>query len=156
MRYLGIGLSLIILLAICFGIVNIFILQKKKSAIEIKRREIYMQISHWQKIENKYSGYRDANFTLAALEYQLGDYVKAKFYLNKALLLDPNFELGRKLEKNYNNYSFLSSSVTSSVFNASSSPEVFSSSVAVSAAAASSAINSFVSSLIKSSILATI
>ncbi|GDX62234.1 hypothetical protein LBMAG33_5440 [Candidatus Levyibacteriota bacterium] len=99
LRYLGIGLSLIILLAICFGIVNIFILQKKKSAIEIKRREIYMQISHWQKIENKYSGYRDANFTLAALEYQLGDYVKAKFYLNKALLLDPNFELGRKLEK---------------------------------------------------------
>ncbi len=70
-----------------------------KQKIDKERQEIISEINFWQGIASKYKGYRDAYYQLAVLEYRLKDFDKAKFYLEKALALDPNFEEGRRLRR---------------------------------------------------------
>ncbi len=70
-----------------------------KKKLDLERQEIISRIEKWQGIASKYKDYRDAYFQLAILEYRLRDFGKSKFYLDKALALDPNFEKGRVLEK---------------------------------------------------------
>lgn len=72
---------------------------QSKKKIDLERQEVISKIGKWEEIINKYKDYRDGYFQLAILEYQLKDFNKAKFYLNKSLALDPNFEKGRELEK---------------------------------------------------------
>jgi len=72
---------------------------KNQQKVEKERTEIISKIQYWQGIVNKYKDYRDAYFQLAILEYRLRDFIKSKFYLDKALAIDPNFEKGRELEK---------------------------------------------------------
>lgn len=70
-----------------------------KKQIDVRREEINMEIKHWQEIVNTYKDYRDGYFKLAILEYRLKDLEKSKYYLDKALTLDPNFEQGRRFEE---------------------------------------------------------
>lgn len=72
---------------------------QSKKKLDLERQEIISKIEKWQGIANKYKDYRDAYFQLAILEYRLRDFDKSKFYLDKTLALDPNFEKGRTLEK---------------------------------------------------------
>ena len=72
---------------------------KDQQKIEKERKDVISKIQYWQGIVNKYKDYRDAYFQLAILEYRLRDFTKSKFYLDKALAIDPNFEKGRELEK---------------------------------------------------------
>lgn len=72
---------------------------KVQQKTETERQDIIYKIQYWQGIVNKYKDYRDAYFQLAILEYRLRDFIKSKFYLDKALGIDPNFEKGRELEQ---------------------------------------------------------
>lgn len=70
-----------------------------KADVEQKRQTAKLEIAFWKDIVSKYKDYRDGYFTIAVLEYKLGNKEKSKMYLQKTLELDPNFKNGRDLEK---------------------------------------------------------
>lgn len=70
-----------------------------KKKIDFEREKITKELTFWQSFIEEHQDYRDAYLQLAVLEYKLRDFNKAKFYLNQALAIDPNFEKGRELEK---------------------------------------------------------
>ena len=72
---------------------------EKKEKEENARQKVISQIYYWESVVKKYKDYRDGYYQLAVLEYQLGNMVKAREYIKKVLLLDPNFDEARKLEK---------------------------------------------------------
>lgn len=88
----------LVAIVIIFGL-DLYRNIKQKEEIDKERQEVISKIQYWQGITNKYKDYRDAYFQLAVLEYRLGNFRESKFYLQKALSLDPNFEKGRELEK---------------------------------------------------------
>lgn len=61
--------------------------------------DIKKLITIWEKIIKEKTGYRDGYLQLAYLHYKLYENEKAKEYLEKAIELDPNYELARELEK---------------------------------------------------------
>lgn len=71
--------------------------------VSSERTKIVSQINTWQNIVKKYKDFKDGYLQIALLEYRLGNYDKARFYCDKALLLDPEYsdaiELNRKLRK---------------------------------------------------------
>ena len=73
-------------------------IRKEKQITEV-RRELEKEAKVWQEIANKYQGYKDAYFQLALIQYKLGNFDRAKYYLSKALFIDPNFKEARKLQK---------------------------------------------------------
>jgi tetratricopeptide (TPR) repeat protein len=62
-----------------------------------ERGKVIQEIQYWKQAAEKYKGYRDVYFRIAALEYKVGDMAESKKYMEKALELDPNFEAGRIL-----------------------------------------------------------
>jgi hypothetical protein len=71
---------------------------------ELARRQamqsaIVSEITHWQKVTQKYSDYRDGYFQLALLQYQLGNEQLANRYVEKSLAVDPNFASGRAFQE---------------------------------------------------------
>ncbi len=70
----------------------------KTQQILAQRQQIQAKINFWQSISDKYDGYKDAYFQMAMLDYQLGNFQKAKLENEKALSLDPNFTDAIKLE----------------------------------------------------------
>ena len=91
--------SLALLAAFVFVSLNLYNNIKDQQKTDKERKEIIYKIQYWQGIVNEYKDYRDAYFQLAILEYRLKNFDKAKSYLNKTLLIDPNFQKGRELEK---------------------------------------------------------
>lgn len=91
--------SALIFLGIVIVSVDMYRNIQKKTQLEKEKAKILNQIKNWKSISEKYRGYRDAYFQLALLEYQLKNLAKANEYLQKTLLLDPNYKEGRKLEK---------------------------------------------------------
>ena len=101
--------SSIILLVVI--LVSIFVLGfdlmnniQKQKEIDYQRGKIETQIKFWQDLASKFNDYKEAYYQIASLEYQLGNIDNAKYYLNKALYLDPNFEKARELEKILKDY----------------------------------------------------
>lgn len=68
-------------------------------AASLQREELQKERAYWQDVAVRHPGYRDAEFKLAVVTYELGDKVKAKEYLDKAFSIDPNFEQGRAFAK---------------------------------------------------------
>lgn len=75
---------------------------KTYKKVSSERMIIINKIKNWEGIINKYPDFKDAYLQTAVLEYRLGDYDMARFYCNKALLLDPEYsdaiELNKKLK----------------------------------------------------------
>ena len=71
-------------------------LQKKLTNEKI---QILNDLVFWQNEIKSTPNYRDGQFKLALLSYQLKDFNKASEYLNNAMIFDPNFEKGKELEK---------------------------------------------------------
>jgi hypothetical protein len=92
-------LSLVLVLGITFFGFNFYKNFNKFRQINSQRQKIQSQINFWKSVTTKYDGYKDAYFRIAILEYQLGDYKSAKINNQKALLLDPNYEDARTLQK---------------------------------------------------------
>ena len=61
------------------------------------RLELQNEVAYWEQIANKYQGYRDVYYRIAALQYKLGNTVTSSQYVKKALQLDPNFPEGNVL-----------------------------------------------------------
>ncbi len=89
---LTIGLVLILSLHLLIS------LQKQKE-INFERTKIESEIKLWEKISQKFPEYKDAYFQLAVLNYKLGNIEPAKYYVEKALFIDPNFEKAKNLQK---------------------------------------------------------
>ena len=67
-----------------------------------KMQKLTDQRIYWQKIINTYPDFRDAYFSLAIIEYQLGNFEESSKYLEKVYEIDPNFEKGDFLKKKLN------------------------------------------------------
>lgn len=65
----------------------------------LKSKELVSEMHYWQKVVASHPGYRDADFRLAVLAYQLGDKNQAREYLGKSLQIDPDFKAGRDFAK---------------------------------------------------------
>lgn len=98
-KFLITGTSIILLCIIGIELIQLYQSFEIKRNLDLERGKIITEIAFWKKITEQYSGYRDAYYKLALLEYQLNEKQQAKFYLQKALSIDPQFEQGRKLEK---------------------------------------------------------
>ena len=70
-----------------------------------EREEVVKNLNFWNKEVISKPNYRDGYFSLALIYFQLGDLYNSKENLDKALIIDPNFERGIEF-KNYleNNY----------------------------------------------------
>ena len=88
--------SLLFILIFSFDLLNN--IRKEKQITEV-RKELEKEAKVWQEIANKYQGYKDAYFQLGLIQYKLGNFDRAKYYLDKALFIDPNFKEARKLQK---------------------------------------------------------
>lgn len=97
-HFLVTAVSLVLIVAVFIVSLDLYKDVKDQQKIEKERKDVISKIQYWQGIVNKYKDYRDAYFQLAVLEYRLKNFAKAKFYLDKSLSLDPNFEKGRELE----------------------------------------------------------
>lgn len=66
--------------------------------IKNEPQRINNEISFWEKIVAAKPNYRDGYLRLALLNAQIYETQKAKTYLQKAVVLDPNFEATKELE----------------------------------------------------------
>lgn len=72
---------------------------EEKKTIDFQREKLTKELIFWEDFISKNQNYRDAYFQASILEYRLGNASKAKKYLEKGLILDPNSENGKKLEE---------------------------------------------------------
>ena len=98
-HFFALVISLFLLTAVIFSGFNLYKSNSQKQEVDKERWEIIKEVTFWKSVVAKYSDYRDAYFQLAILHYRLGDFVSSKFYLEKTLDIDPNFEKGRELEE---------------------------------------------------------
>lgn len=70
---------------------------KQKEALVLQRENLQDQVKYWQEISQKYQGYRDVYYRIAAIEYKLGDYAVSQNYVRRAQQLDPNYPDGQIL-----------------------------------------------------------
>ncbi len=64
-----------------------------------QREELKKEQQYWADVVSRHPGYRDAEFKLAVVTYQLGDKDKARAYLNEVFTIDPNFKEGREFAR---------------------------------------------------------
>lgn len=67
--------------------------------VEQERGTLQLQVSQWQEEALLHPGSRDVYMRLALLTYQLRDLTKAKAFVDRALLLDPNYPPALQLRK---------------------------------------------------------
>ncbi len=85
---------LIIFISIDFG--QNFI---KFQTLQTQRKDLISKINFWNSIAEKYTGYPDAYLNISSLYFQLDDLGNARKYINKTLLLNPDYEKARQLEE---------------------------------------------------------
>jgi tetratricopeptide (TPR) repeat protein len=67
--------------------------------LSLQRDNLQNQVNFWESVSQKYGGYKDAYFRMGLLYYQLGNFAKAREENNQALLLDPNYDDAKSLQK---------------------------------------------------------
>lgn len=72
---------------------------EEKNRIDRERISVQREVKLWEEAILEHEDYRDAYFKLSALEYRLGNKEKARFYVKKGLVLDPNSSEGKKIEE---------------------------------------------------------
>lgn len=71
---------------------------EKAQAINMQRKGVESHIQYLQDLTKKYPGDRDIYFQMASDEYTLGNIKQADQYIEKALVLDPNYLPALKLK----------------------------------------------------------
>lgn len=94
----------ITIISIIFLSFDLFSNVQKQREISFQKEKIRSEIKVWEGIAGKFKNYKEAYYKLAVLNYQLGEIPKAKFYLNKALFIDPNFDKAKEFEKILSSY----------------------------------------------------
>lgn len=92
------------IISIIFLSFDLFSNVQRQREISFQKEKIRSEIMVWEGIAGKFKNYKEAYYKLAALNYQIGEVDKAKFYINKALLIDPNFDKAKELEKILSSY----------------------------------------------------
>ena len=64
----------------------------------LARQELSNEMATWEDISQKYPTYRDAYVEGALIAYEIGDKSKEDYFLQKLMLLDPNFPISKALE----------------------------------------------------------
>lgn len=92
--------GLYIVLCVGIGIVGVWAYQDFQALqkLEQRHKELEYKINYWNNVVAEHQDYRDAYFQIAWYEYQMGNSKKAKESLEKVFEIDPNYEVGRKLE----------------------------------------------------------
>lgn len=70
---------------------------KVQQSLSQEKIQLQNEVTYWQNLAEKYKGYRDIDYRIAALQYKLGNISESQKYVKKALQLDPNFPEGRVL-----------------------------------------------------------
>jgi tetratricopeptide (TPR) repeat protein len=93
-----VSLASIFLLALIFlqGVTLWYNLTEQQTLVQ-QRAQLQNEALYWEGIANKYQGYRDVYYRIAAIQYKLGNYSESQKYVKKALELDPNFPQGHVL-----------------------------------------------------------
>lgn len=86
-------LFLVVLLSLVY-----FLLSPKNQPPSIAA-ELRHKISTWEEIAQAKPDYRDAWLQLAKLHYELKEVNLAKYYVEKALQLDPNYEVAQQFRQ---------------------------------------------------------
>jgi len=71
--------------------VSIWYGMHQKELLTQQRLQIENEVKYCEGVANKYQGYRDVYYRIAALQYKLGNIAESQKYIKKALELDPNF-----------------------------------------------------------------
>lgn len=79
------------------GLVTINLEKVRERKRQSNPTDIRKLITLWEKITQEKPDYRDGYFQIAVLYYKLGENEKVREYVEKTLLLDPNFEPAGKL-----------------------------------------------------------
>lgn len=96
-HWLGLEVGLfVLLLTISAGFLLYGEVVSLKKIVE-KRANLEQELNAWEHIARQYPTYRDANFQVAILAYQLKNTNLEREYTEKTLAIDPNFEPAQKL-----------------------------------------------------------
>jgi len=90
-------ISLLLLFLIFLQGIAIWSDYKQQELLVQQRQELQNEVNYWKGIAQKYQGYRDVYYRIAALQYKLGNITESQKYIKKALELDPNFPEGHVL-----------------------------------------------------------
>lgn len=69
----------------------------KFQTLQTQRKDLISKINFWSSIAEKYSGYPDAYLNISSLYFQLNDLKNARKYIDKTLLLNPDYEIAKQL-----------------------------------------------------------
>ncbi|HSX09273.1 MAG TPA: tetratricopeptide repeat protein [Candidatus Saccharimonadales bacterium] len=89
--------SLFLITLIFFQVVTLQANIRQQQSLVQDRSQLQDEAAYWERIANKYQGYRDVYYRIAFLQYKLGNYTESQKYVKKALELDPNFPEGHVL-----------------------------------------------------------
>lgn len=97
-RFLVFFFTVLFALSIVVAGYSLYITIQEKKATDTKRARVSQEIQYWEKIVSKYTGYRDAYLKLAVLQYQVGEFDRARYFARKGFEIDPNSrEVGEML-----------------------------------------------------------
>lgn len=94
-----------ILLSIGLFCVMLFLIFQLLGSLRIQKQvleervKVVKDIAFWEQVVKEKPDYRDGYFSLALLQYRMGDKKKALENVAKVLELDPNFKAGREFEQ---------------------------------------------------------
>lgn len=88
----------LLITGIFLGIIA-YLLSVKYEAVKQKRNDLVDQLGKWERVALVHPNYPDAYFRAAYFAYEIRDTKKARYYLQKALVLDPGFTAAYKLMK---------------------------------------------------------
>lgn len=89
----------ILIFGIVWQSISLYQALMEEKRINSERENVERELDFWRSEAEKYPGHRDIFFKIATLEYRLGNKDEARINLDKALIIDPNFEKGREMEK---------------------------------------------------------
>lgn len=89
--------SVFLLILIFLQGVTLWYNLNEQQTLRQERAQLQDEVTYWEGIANKYQGYSDVYYRIAAIQYKLGNYSESQKYIKKALELDPNFPQGHVL-----------------------------------------------------------
>ena len=72
---------------------------QKENELKVSRLELEKEVKGWQSIADKYQENKQAYLEISLIEYRLGNFDSSKYFLNKALFIDPNFKEAKNLQE---------------------------------------------------------
>lgn len=88
-----------VLIAISLISIDIYTNFEKQKELTNEKFRVLREVSFWENEIKVRPGFRDGYMQLALLNFQLKNFNESRENLDKALVLDPNFEKGRELER---------------------------------------------------------